>query len=211
MNKQLWADEKISKAWAEFTNTHQLSEQQQKQFARYLELLIAKNEVINLTTIIDPLDIISYHFHDSLCIGQYIDFTQVGQFLDIGSGAGFPGIPLLIKYPAIAGILLEVIKKKLAFLEEVITELDLAHATLCDLDWRTFLRKTDLSIALMVSRASLHTDELMRVFKPSCPYNKALLVYWAGKEWVVSDEEKPFLVKEVEYTVGHKKEAVYLF
>ena len=79
------------------------------------------------------------------------------------------------------------------------------------MDWRTFLRKTDEPIELFVSRASLHTDELMRMFKPSCPYNNRQLVYWASVEWQITKQEEPFFEREIEYMVKTKKRRLIFF
>ena len=73
------------------------------------------------------------------------------------------------------------------------------------------MRKTQDPIDLFVSRASLHTDELMRMFKPSCPYNSAKLAYWASKEWQPTNIEQPFLIKDQEYTIKNKKRRIIFF
>lgn len=79
------------------------------------------------------------------------------------------------------------------------------------MDWRTFLRKTKYPIDLFTARASLHTDELIRMFKPSCLYNKSGLVYWASKEWHLSAIEEPFFSKEVTYTVKNRQRKLIFF
>ena len=90
------------------------------QFMRYLAHLIEWNKTINLTTITNPNEIIIKHFVDSLGALIATSFPQNGMVLDIGSGGGFPGIPLKIVRPDIRLILVEPVKKKCSFLNSVI-------------------------------------------------------------------------------------------
>ena len=104
-----------------------LSEIQLKQFYNYMNLLIEWNEKINLTAITEPDEIILKHFVDSLTISKYIsDGTKV---VDVGTGAGFPGIPLKIVRQEIYIILLDSLQKRINFLDEVINELNLEKIT----------------------------------------------------------------------------------
>lgn len=197
--------------WQKFITHFKLNETQQKQFARYFELLSEYNELFNLTAIIQPSEIVAYHFQDSLALSQFVDFNAIQMIADVGSGAGFPGIPLKIMYPHLDVQLIEVTKKKIEFLELVCAELDLDNIMTMDIDWRTFLRKTDEPIDLFVSRASLHPDELIRMFKGNCPYRTKKVVYWASKEWQLSAVEEPFFEKEVTYKVGSKERRFVFF
>lgn len=100
-----------------------LSEIQLKQFYNYMNLLIEWNKKINLTAITEPNEIILKHFIDSLTISKYIsDGTRV---VDVGTGAGFPGIPLKIYRQDIEITLLDSLQKRINFLDEVIRELNL--------------------------------------------------------------------------------------
>ena len=100
-----------------------LSEIQLKQFYNYMNLLIEWNKKINLTAITEPDEIILKHFVDSLTISKYIsDGTRV---VDVGTGAGFPGIPLKIYRQDIEITLLDSLQKRINFLDEVIRELNL--------------------------------------------------------------------------------------
>lgn len=197
--------------WHAFIKEYALSDLQQKQFARYFELLSEYNELFNLTAIVQPAEIVAYHFQDSLAISKFVDFKKISMIADVGSGAGFPGIPLKIVFPHLDVILIEVTKKKIEFLELVCAELDLDSIMPMDLDWRTFLRKTDEPIDLFVSRASLHPDELIRMFKANCPYRTKQVVYWASKEWQLSAVEEPFFEKEERYSVKNKERRLIFF
>jgi 16S rRNA (guanine527-N7)-methyltransferase len=102
------------------------------QFMRYLAHLIQWNESINLTTIIDPKKIIIKHFLDSLVGLVATDFPKNGMVLDVGSGGGFPGIPLKIVRSDLRLILVEPTQKKCSFLNSVIGLLKLQDvSTFC--------------------------------------------------------------------------------
>ncbi len=202
---------KGEQAWHQLCKKYQLTVEQQEQFARYLALLRTWNENINLTAIVEPATIITHHFQDSLEMGTYINIENLTSIADVGSGAGFPGIPLKIKYPHLRMVLIEVTGKKIAFLRMVIQELGLTDVELYTLDWRTFLRKTDDQIDLFVSRASLAPAELIRMFRPSSPYKDSFLVYWASKDWQRGEEEAPFEKQEYAYQIGIKKRRLIIF
>jgi 16S rRNA (guanine(527)-N(7))-methyltransferase RsmG len=191
--------------WLTFAQQAQLTPEQLSQFQTYYELLVAANELFNLTTITDLEGCIAYHFQDSLALGQFIPLATKHALADIGSGAGFPGIPLKIAYPHLAMLLIEVSHKKGAFLEEVCHTLGLSNIQVCALDWRTFLRKTAYPIELFCARASVQPSELLRMFKPSSPYNNAELAYWASATWVAEKEVLPFVYAEYPYKVGYRK------
>ena len=170
-------------------------------FMRYLELLIEWNKKFNLTTIVDPDAIIHYHFDDSLAITKHIDFNASTSLCDIGTGAGFPSIPLKILFPHLTTILIEVNSKKRTFLAEVSKELELDNIVFYPLDWRTFLRTTHYTIDYFVARASLQPEELVRIFKPTSPYQRATLIYWAAQQWIAEKSTVPFIEKEISYTI----------
>jgi 16S rRNA (guanine527-N7)-methyltransferase len=96
-----------------------------EQFMRYLTHLIEWNKVINLTSIIDPKEIIIKHFVDSLTALMTASFPQNSVVLDVGSGGGFPGIPIKIVRPDIRLILIDPVQKKCSFLNSVIGLLQL--------------------------------------------------------------------------------------
>lgn len=199
------------KLFSAFAQQEKLTVPQTELFERYLELLRTWNEDINLTALVDVRSIISYHFQDSVRLKNFMDFTTSNALADVGAGAGFPSIPLKIMYPHLKVVLIEVTKKKVQFLQTVIDQLSLENVEVYSLDWRTFLRKTEYAIDLFVSRAALAPEELLRMFKPSCIYNKALLVYWASRDWRPSDEEKPYIVQEHTYKIQHKTRRFIVF
>lgn len=197
--------------WQRFALKNNLTHTQLEQFQQYHQMLTASNELFNITTITDVHAVLAYHFEDSFKLGDVVDMNTIRSICDVGTGGGFPGIPLKIMYPHLRVLLLEVSRKKIAFLETVIERLELTDIEICDLDWRTFLRKVDTPIDLFCARASLHPDELIRIFSPACAYNTSLLVYWASAGWQPTKKEKPFLKKMYEYRVGDRKRFYEIF
>ena len=102
-----------------------INEEQKKMFEKYYSLLLEKNKVMNLTRITKEDEIITKHFVDSLLIATQMDMNKVGNMIDIGTGAGFPGLPIKIMYPKIKVTLLDSLDKRVKFLNEVIEELGL--------------------------------------------------------------------------------------
>ena len=103
----------------------ELSEKEQDNFYNYMKLLLDWNEKINLTAITEPKEIITKHFVDSLSITSYINEND--RILDIGTGAGFPGIPIKIVLEKNEITLLDSLNKRINFLNEVIEKLDLKN------------------------------------------------------------------------------------
>ena len=101
----------------------ELKEKQIKQFYDYMNLLIQWNKNINLTAIIEPKEIILKHFVDSLTVSKYIN--EKSTLIDVGTGAGFPGIPLKILRNDIKITLVDSLNKRIKFLDEVIKKLNL--------------------------------------------------------------------------------------
>lgn len=101
------------------------SVEQIEQFYKYMNLLIEWNEKMNLTAITEPKEIILKHFIDSITILKYIDDNS--KLVDVGTGAGFPGVPLSIMNPTLKITLVDSLNKRLIFLEEVVKELNLKN------------------------------------------------------------------------------------
>lgn len=196
--------------WKEFVAEFQLTESMQDQFERYLTLLQEWNDIHNLTAIEGNERILMDHFWDSLNIAKFYDFNAIKSIADVGAGPGLPGVPLKILYPHLELYLIEVNQKKVAFLEKVQEELNLSDVTVYELDWRTFLRKTNFAIDLFVSRAALDVEELLRCLKPGCSYKDTSLIYWASKHWQATAKEKLFLTNTIAYRVGNK-DRLYAF
>ena len=107
---------------------YQLTDDQLHKFQGFYNLLTIWNKRINLTTITSREDVCGKHFIDSFKPMEYYDFKR-GKYIDIGSGAGFPGIPLAIMNPASNFTLVDSLNKRVMFLEEVVTRLGINNVT----------------------------------------------------------------------------------
>ncbi|MCI7100338.1 MAG: 16S rRNA (guanine(527)-N(7))-methyltransferase RsmG [Lachnospiraceae bacterium] len=105
-----------------------LTDQQVRQFRQYYEMLVEKNKVMNLTAITEYREVVVKHFLDSVYLGKYEELSGEISVIDVGTGAGFPGIPLKILYPDMKVVLLDSLNKRIRFLQEVIDALSLENA-----------------------------------------------------------------------------------
>ena len=103
----------------------EMNNEQAEKFYKYMKLLIEWNEKINLTAITEENEIILKHFIDSLTVLKYIN--QTDRIIDVGTGAGFPGIPIAIMMPNTKITLLDSLNKRINFLNDVIKELELKN------------------------------------------------------------------------------------
>ncbi len=193
------------KVWAEFKQEAELTDEQLVKFQKYAAYLLECNQLFNLTAITDLSGVVRQHFLDSLALAKFVDMKSVKTIADIGTGAGFPAIPLKIMHPHLKLILIEVTKKKQEFLADIIRLLNLEDVMICDLDWRTFLRTTNFDLDLFVTRAALDDLELSRAFKPACPYNNKTIVYWVTKIWEPNPKTAHLVSKLEHYKLGNKE------
>lgn len=145
-----------------------LDNNQINQFFCYKDLIIEWNKKMNLTAITEEKEIIIKHFLDSISIGQSLDFTSVNNIIDIGTGAGFPGIPIKIAYPNLKITLLDSLNKRIDFLKKVVSQLSLkdvkcVHGRAEELGQNKDYRK---SYDICVSRAVAHLSVLAEYTLP---------------------------------------------
>lgn len=199
------------KFWQKFIEKYAISERQQDQFRQYIELLLVENEKYNITAIDSVQEVVADHFYDSLALTTQYDLSKVRRLVDVGSGGGFPGIPLAIMASNVQFCLVEVNLKKVHFLNLVIAQLGLTNVEVCTQDWRTFLRTYKQPVDMFIARASLQLDELLRIFKPSSMYQQSTFVYWASAKWVPMSQEKEYLDTCSSYQVGEKQRQLCFF
>lgn len=102
-----------------------ISKEQIDMFSIYMDFLIDYNKHTNLTSIVDPEEIVIKHFLDSIIINKFIKIDNVQNVIDIGTGAGFPGIPIKICFPKINLTLVDSLNKRIIFLKELCKKLEL--------------------------------------------------------------------------------------
>lgn len=140
-------------------NNIELSHNQLQQLLTYYELVTKYNKVFNITTITDIVDFSCKHFADSLLNYQY--YTKNSSVCDIGTGGGFPGIPLKIARPDLEIVLVDSLSKRVNFLNSVINELDLKniiaiHSRAQELTLHNVSRETfDYTVSRAVSRLNV--------------------------------------------------------
>lgn len=106
-----------------------LDEEKKQQFIKFYELLTEWNKVMNLTGITEFEEVLQKHFIDSLAIQKVTDMGETDTVIDVGTGAGFPGIPLKIAFPHLKITLLDSLQKRIRFLDEVVQTLNLKGVT----------------------------------------------------------------------------------
>lgn len=170
-----------------------LSDEQIAQFAVYYQMLSEKNKVMNLTAVTKWEDVQTKHFLDSLLLSKAANLNRPLRVLDLGTGAGFPGIPLKIAYPDLEMTLADSLNKRILFLQDVIHELGLSgvqtvHARAEDLGRQTGYRE---SFDLVVSRAVANLSSLAEYCLPFVRMGGCFVSYKAaGVEEELKSAEK---------------------
>ncbi len=175
----------------------QLTEKQLEQFQTYYEMLVEKNKVMNLTGITEWEEVLEKHFLDSISLIRAIDLKQNLTVMDMGTGAGFPGIPLKIAFPNLKVTLADSLNKRVLFLQEVIDELGLEeieaiHGRAEDLAKdKKYRQQYDLS----VSRAVANLTTLSEYCLPFVKIGGQFVSYKSGEcEDEVTSSKKAIFV-----------------
>ena len=150
------------------SNGLELSVVQKEQLHTYFELLVEKNKVMNLTGITEENDVYEKHFYDSLLFSFDIDFSGK-TLIDVGTGAGFPGLVLAICYPNLKVTLLEPLNKRCVFLSEVVTALGLQNVEIVNQRSEDYSKnnreKFDYATARAVARLNMLLELVMPLVK----------------------------------------------
>lgn len=165
----------------------QLTEQQICQFLRYYEMLVEWNQVMNLTGITEYGEVMKKHFIDSLSLVKIYDTSGECSVIDVGTGAGFPGLALKIAFPQLQVTLLDSLNKRIRFLDAVIAELGLEGVTAVHGRAEDYARPDQLreQFDLCVSRAVANLSSLSEYCLPFVKTGGCFVSYKSEK---VSEE-----------------------
>lgn len=164
-----------------------LTEKQKEQFQKYYEIMVEWNKVMNLTGITEYDEVNLKHFTDSLSIAKMKKMEEIQSFIDVGTGAGFPGIPLKIAFPHMKAVLLDSLNKRVKFLNTVIDELGLEDIEACHGRAEEYAKKKEYreQFDLCVSRAVANLSTLSEYCLPFVKQGGCFVSYKSG----TSDDE----------------------
>ena len=185
-----------------------LTEKQIEQFLKYYEILVETNKVMNLTAITEFDEVIEKHFLDSLSLVRVFDLNRNVKILDLGTGAGFPGIPLKITFPEIDIVLADSLNKRVKFLNEVVETLQLkqvetVHGRAEEMGRNKEYRE---QFDLCVSRTVANLSSLSEYCIPFVKEGGAFISYKSGEI-----EEEANAAKKAISVLGGELREIYKF
>lgn len=159
-----------------------ITNQMEEQFSVFYDLLMEWNQVMNLTAITEFGEVVKKHFLDSAALGAYFNLEQELALIDIGTGAGFPGIPLKIMFPKLQIVLADSLHKRIKFLNEVILQLGLENISAVHGRAEELARKEEYreQFDLCVSRAVANLASLSEYCLPFVKTGGMFISYKSG-------------------------------
>ncbi len=160
-----------------------LNEKQIQQFLCYYEMLVEWNQMMNLTAITEYEDVLKKHFVDSLSLVKAVDLAGNLKLIDVGTGAGFPGLALKIAFPGLKVTLLDTLNKRVQFLNEVIDRLNLGEVEAIHGRAEDLARDKDFreSYDICVSRAVANLSTLAEYCLPFVRLGGSFVPYKSEK------------------------------
>ena len=185
-----------------------LSKEQEQQFLDYYEMLIEKNKVMNLTAVTEFSDVLEKHFLDSISLCQIENLDKNASVLDMGTGAGFPGIPLKIIFPKLSVTLADSLNKRIVFLDEVIDKLQLSDISTVHARAEELAKNMDYreQFDYCVSRAVANLSTLSEYCLPFVKCGGSFISYKSGEI-----EEEANQAKHAIFLLGGKLEKIEKF
>ena len=184
-----------------------LDGEQRQQFVDFYEYLVEKNKVMNLTGITEFQEVLVKHFLDSLACVKAVDIKKVKRMMDVGTGAGFPGVPLKIAFPHLEACLLDSLKKRVNCLEETFDLLKLTDITAVHGRAEEYAKNKAYreSFDLCVSRAVSNLATLSEYCLPYVKVGGSFISYKSG----TVQEEAEQAEKAVKILGGKIRDVVY--